>query len=301
MREYSLVEQFALVALNGQDCSHNTRAKAAAVYGIKAADMLQRLYLEETDKDILNFEKQLRDGTALVRTMSSEERRSMEKEIADILIAEGGLSEIPNLLGCDLNYYTAEVTMREYKCEETLYNSITEGLKAVVLEPGEVPLEAVSLLWLFRESGCIHDIFSQEEQRQIEERMVKLSIENPLYSIIWKQEFHSGIIQGYLNFLNFKSKLFKNPYLEGLNLLFPFFDRRKSIFIDMVILGTTVRSRRETAIDFLREQGHTCEELVVGSETILKIDNGYYRIWPTTRVGYRLPIQGVALLPVYRI
>ncbi|MFR6328786.1 MAG: hypothetical protein ACLUOI_08145 [Eisenbergiella sp.] len=37
------------------------------------------------------------------------------EEFTDILKAEGILKEIPNLLGCDMNYYTANVTMREYK------------------------------------------------------------------------------------------------------------------------------------------------------------------------------------------
>lgn len=299
MKEYSITEQFALIALNAQDSKHATQAKNVAICGIEAARIIGQLLEEEKDKDIPAFEELLKQRLEQVKKLSARERKNIETEITSILMAEGVLFTIPNLLGCDMNYYTANVTIREYKCDEELYRRITEGVKAVILEPGEVPIETVALLWLFRECGCMHDIFSVSEQEQIEARLIELSAENVLYKVIWEQEFHSSIRQAYLSFLNWKRKLFKNPYLEGINLLFPFFDRRQAIFIDMVILGTTVADRRQRTIEFLREQGHTCEELCMGEETVVKIDNGYYRIWPTTR-SYRIPIQGIELLPVYK-
>lgn len=52
----------------------------------------------------------------------------------------------------------------------------------------------------------------------------------------WEAEFHN-VFEGFMNrFVKTKSKLLKNPYLEGVNLVFPYLDRRKSVFIDMVIL-----------------------------------------------------------------
>lgn len=99
--------------------------------------------------------------------------------------------------------------------------------------------------------------------------------------------------------MNWKHKIFTNPYLEGVNLMFPFLDRRQAIFIDMVIMGTSVKDRRSAAIAFLEKNGHTCEKIKNGTETIVKVDNEYYRIFPSTR-SFKIPIQGVELLPVYK-
>lgn len=299
MKEYSIVEQFALIALNAQDVTHTTQAKTVAICGIEAAKAIQQLLIEEMDQQISQFEEVFRERMEQIRKLSRRDRKNIETQITNILMTEGVLSIIPNLLGCDMNYYSANVTLREYKCDEALYQRIVDGVRAVILEPGEVPVETVVLLWLFRECGCIHEIFSTVEQEQIEARMIELSAENILYKTIWEQEFHSRIRMTYVSFLRWKGKLFKNPYLEGINLLFPFFHRRQAIFIDMVILGTTVADRRQNTVRFLREQGHRCEELRIGEETILKIDNGYYRIWPSTR-SCRIPVQGIELLPVYK-
>ncbi|NLL75971.1 MAG: hypothetical protein GX235_01800 [Clostridiales bacterium] len=295
---YTIKEQFALVALNGQDSKNNSLAKKAAIVGIEAASILQRLLMDEL-RDIDEFKVCLEQELKGIKKISYKRSRMIESEIVAILKAEKALKEIPNLLGCDMNYYTAKIIMREYKSNEEVYQNITEGVKAIILEPGEVPEETLALLWLFRECGCMHDIFSIEEQKRVQERLIELAAENQLYKIILEQEFYSGKRQTYLNFLSWKHNLFKNPYLEGINLLFPFFDRKQAVFIDMVILGTTVKDRRENAMQFLRENGHSCEEMRIGSETLVKIDNGYYRIWPSSR-SCKVPIQGVELLPVYR-
>ena len=65
------------------------------------------------------------------------------------------LEEIPNLLGCDMNYVTASVTMREYRSNEEAYTRITEGLRAEILEDGEMTDETILMLWLLRESSCL--------------------------------------------------------------------------------------------------------------------------------------------------
>ncbi len=297
--DYTIMEQFALVALDGQDSMHNTVAKKAAVMGIAAANVLQTLLVEDVQENMNEFENRFCHQLENIKKMNGKQRRSLEKEIVSVLKVEKVLEEVPNLLGCDMNYYTANVTMREYKSNEDAYQRITESIRAVILEPGEVTEETVAVLWLIRECGCMHDIFSIEEQYKIEARLIELSAENQLYKIILGQEFHSGVRRTYLKYLDFKRNIFKNPYLEGINLLFPFFDRRQAIFIDMVILGTTVKDRRQNAMKFLRENGHSCEELRIESETMVKIDNAYYRIWPSAR-SCRIPIQGVELLPVYR-
>ena len=87
--------------------------------------------------------------------------------------------------------------------------------------------------------------------------------------------------------------------LEGVNLVFPYLDRRKSVFIDTVIFGTNVADRRAAAVEYLKKKGFAVEEIRVGSETLLKIGNIYYRIFPMTKTAYKVPIQGVNLVPAY--
>lgn len=300
MKEYSILEKFALVALNGQDSGHDTTAKKAAVLGIAAANALQELLSEGLEADAAKFADGLSEKIGTIKNMKKKQRQSVEKEIVDILTVEGILEEIPNLLGCDINYYQAGVTMKEYRSDEHEYNRVVESIRAVVLEPGEVDLETVCLLWLFRECGCIHDMFSAEEQRLVQNRLIELTSQNPLYHAIWEAEYHSGVRQAYIGFLKWKHDLFTNPYLEGVNLLFPFLDRKQAIFIDVVILGSTVQDRRKSIIEFLEKNGHHCEELRIGNEVFIKVDNNFYRIWPSSRRYYKIPVQGVELLPVYR-
>ena len=87
--------------------------------------------------------------------------------------------------------------------------------------------------------------------------------------------------------------------MEGINLLFPFLDRRQAIFIDFVVLGTSVADRRLAVLAFLSEKGHYVQEIPRGTETLLKVDNYYYQIFPMTRTYNRIPVQGADLVPVY--
>ena len=95
-------------------------------------------------------------------------------------------------------------------------------------------------------------------------------------------------------------KLFQNPYMQGVNLTFPFLERRQAVFVDFVIFGTTVSDRRTAMMSFLCEHGHFVEEVKNGTETLLKIDNIFYRIVPKTVSCQGIPVQGALLSPVYR-
>lgn len=295
MREYSLSEQFALIALNGLDCNYDSEAKKAAVLGIAAAIAIEEtLMKEKADIDLLQ------EKIRKIKKLRKQQRKKVEEKIATRLEEDGVLAEIPSLLGCDLNYYTAGVTLIEYKCLESLYQKITETIRAEILEPGEVTLETVCFLWLLRECGGMHDLFSVAEQSEIEQRLVSLRTQETVINRLLELEFHNAVRSFYLGFLRWKKNLFKNPYLEGINLLFPFLDRRQAIFIDEVILGTTVKERREAAMKFLEKNGHYCQAIELGSEHLIKIDNSYYRIWPSVRRFHNIPVQGMELLPVYK-
>lgn len=298
MKDYTLSQQYAVIGLDGQDSLHGSVPKSAAVRAIAAAKLLEKLLAEELTTG--EFETWLDTGLSEVRKLRKKDALALEKEMAACLTADGVLEEVPDLLGCDMNYYTAGIDMKAYRSDRKNYLGITERIRAEILEAGPVTAECVCLLWLLRESGCIHELFSNQEQAFLQSRMMGLCAENELTDILWKREFHNSLELTVKSFLQGKTDLFKNPYLEGVNLLYPFLDRRQSIFIDFVILGTNVEQRRLAVESFLTEKGHYVEEVKIGTETLLKIDNMYYRIWPKTVRCSRVPIQGANLVPVYR-
>lgn len=298
MKELILSQQYALLALNGQESLHPSVAKNAVLRAIAAARVLETELGRDTNS-FSEFSAALQKAVQIAKTLKKKEASQIEQEVVNALKAEELLKEVPDLLGCDMDYDTSGIELKAYLSDEISYVRIKEGLRAEILEDGPISLEYAVLLWLLRESGCIHDLFSVSEQSRVEERMTEGAAQDEQYRTLWEAEFHS-IFEGVMNrFVKTKSKLFKNPYLEGVNLAFPYLDRRKSVFIDMVILGTNVADRRAAVIEYLSKKGFTVEEIRIGSETLLKIGNIYYRIFPMTKTAYKVPIQGVNLVPAY--
>ena len=310
-KEYALSEQFAIISLDGLSCSHYSMAKGAALRGIAAAQLLEEILFGEKEgqgaaelSGAGEFQRKFEAGIDSVKKMDRKKLKALEKETSNFLLADGGLEIVPDLLGCDMNYYTAGISMKSYRSDREVYLSIVESVRAEILEEGPITMECACLLWLIRESGCIHDICSVKEQEKIQVRMTALCGEEELtdadyIGMIWRQEFHRSGEHMIKSFLKGKRELFKNPYLEGVNLLFRLLDRRQAIFVDFVIFGTTVKDRRWAMMEFLSERGHFVEETKNGNETLLRIDNAYYRVWPKTVRSYKIPIQGASLLPVY--
>lgn len=295
MKDWKLSKQYAIVALNGLESLHASMAKDAVLRGIAAAKVLE-LYIGEDDSVFL---KKLEEAVERAKSIKKKEEKELEEEMAAVLKAEGVLEIVPDILGCDMDYYTSGVELKAYRSEESEYLKIREGLRAEILEEGEISRECALLLWLFRESGCIHDLFSVEEQNKVQRRMLDMAAQDPIVQELWQSEFYSAVEKFVEKFLRTKRNLFKNPYLQGVNLVFPFLERRSAIFIDFVVFGTDVKSRRIAVMEHLVSFGHYVEEVKLGSETLLKIDNAYYRIVPGTRTAYKVPIQGANLIPVY--
>lgn len=308
MKELTLSQQYAIVAFNGLESLHPSMAKEAALRAIAAAKILEEVLREDTcastepvqnkEGDAEAFVNAVKKAVECAKSLKKRERKELETEMFTLLEADGLMEQIPDILGCDMDYYTAGVELKAYRSEEKIYLRLREGLRAEILDEGEISLECAVLLWLYRESGCIHDLFSVAEQREVQERMMDLSVKNERYKVLWQEEFHSIVENFAGKFLRAKKNLFKNPYLEGVNLIFPFLERRKAIFIDFVIFGTNVAERRTAVMEHLCKMGHYVEERKVGDETLLKIDNAYYRIFPATK-RYQVPIQGANIVPVY--
>lgn len=299
MKTYTLSQQYALVGLDGQDSTHPSMVKTAVCRGIAAARLLERIVLAEKFDEETVKEK-LESGIKEIRGMDKKGLQCLETAITEELKAAGALEEAPDILACDINYSSMNMELWAYRSDETEYGRITEGVRAEILEEGPVTLECVCLLWLFRESGCIHEIFSVKEQERLSGRMIEMAGQDPVVRMVWDSEFYRWTQRLSEKFLNAKRNLFKNPYLEGVNLLFPFLDRRQAIFIDFVVFGTDVVQRRQAIRTCLSEKGHHVDEVRNGTETLLKVDNYYYRIFPMTKVYSKVPVQGANLVPVYK-
>lgn len=298
MKELTLSQQYAVIALNGLESLHPSIAKEAVLRGIAAAKVMEGM-LQTEDCEEEKFISMLHEAVERAKYLKKNESKKIETQMAEELEKDGWMEQVPDLLGCDMDYYTAGVELKAYRSEESIYLRLREGLRAEILDEGEISLECALLLWLHRESGCIHDLFSVTEQNEVQERMLDLSVKSVKYRALWQAEFHSTLENFVGKFLKAKKKLFKNPYLEGVNLIFPFLERRKAIFIDFVVFGTNVTERRTAIMEHLCKMGHYVEEVKVGSETLLKIDNSYYRVFPFTKRAYKVPIQGANIVPVY--
>ena len=298
MKELTLSQQYAVIALNGLESLHPSIVKEAVLRGIAAAKVMEGM-LQTEDCEEEKFISMLDEAVERAKSLKKNESKKIETQMAEELEKDGWMEQVPDLLGCDMDYYTAGVELKAYRSEESIYLRLREGLRAEILDEGEISLECALLLWLHRESGCIHDLFSVTEQNEVQERMLDLSVKSVKYRALWQAEFHSTLENFVGKFLKAKKKLFKNPYLEGMNLIFPFLERRKAIFIDFVVFGTNVTERRTAIMEHLCKMGHYVEEVKVGSETLLKIDNSYYRVFPFTKRAYKVPIQGANIVPVY--
>lgn len=301
MKELVLSRQYAVIALDGLESLHPSMAKSAVIRAIAAAKVMEEVMHTEAESDPAVFILKLNEAVEGVKDLRKKDEKQIEEEMAGLLEADGLMEQIPDILGCDMDYYTAGVELKAYRSDEDTYIRIREGLRAEILEEGVISTECAVLLWLLRESGCIHDLFSVSEQDQVQRRMTDVAAENEIFRAMWQTEFHSAVESFAGRFLRAKHNLFKNPYLEGVNLIFPYLERRKAIFIDFVVFGTDVRSRRIAIMEHLSKMGHYVEEVKSGSETLLKIDNAYYRIFPTVKRAYKVPIQGANLVPVYQM
>ena len=299
MREFSLAQKYAIIGLDGVESTHSSAAKNVALRAVEAAKLLEEIWLPEESADPSQTEQNLQEGLKRVKASGKKEQKKLEEEITEALRKADVLEEVPDLLACDMDYDTAGVDIKVYRSDAETYQRIVEEIRAEILEEGPITAECAAMLWLLRESGRIYDVFAAKEQEKLAQRMREIAENWAACRILWEQEFHSSLEIFVQGFLSGKKKAFKNQYLEGINLMFPFLERRQAIFIDFVILGTTVANRRQAIMMYLSERGHFVQEVKNGTETLLKIDNSYYRVFPATKRVARIPIQGANLVPVY--
>ena len=289
MSELTLQERFALIALNAQDSLHMTTAKKAALRCIAAAEILEK-YLDAVwpDQDTLEQElKSAADG-------SSRILKQTEKEIKAILAEKNLLTEIPNLLACDLFYVTAGVNIFEYCSNVAEYTRQTEGMRAELMEDGNVTDDVICLFWLLRESGCFYDLFTRAEQGYLATRINQLYLDSHLAKQLFPIQTRHAFEAFSQKFLKKKEDIFTTPFGTGLLFACPFFERSQSIFIEADAWFSGNDKRLECVIRRLEDKGHEVHVLRAGTVPLLKVDNFHYECIPT-QIVVKAPVQGVRL------
>lgn len=324
MRELKLSQSFSMIALNAQDSKNITTIKKVALRGI-ATSVILELYLDEcfTEVDgklIMNksylknpnitlyheavlkpifskndeIKEDLNWWLNRAANLSKKHFKALEIAITDYLKNDNYMEEISSLLGCDMYYKTAGLTLKEYRSNLDEYSKIVEGFKADVLEDGELTDESIILLWLFRESGCMHDVFSNSDLEIIEKKMHNLYIKNKYYKNLYDIHINHGIEMAIKGFLNMKRNAIKTPIGTGINFILPILDRSQSIFIDTEEWFPNSKQRFDEVKKRLEEEGHIYNVVRYGDVPLIKIDNILYEAIPEAIRG-RIPIHGVRL------
>ena len=206
------------------------------------------------------------------------------------------LEEIPSLLGSDMYFDSAGVEIKAYRSNNGVFTSITENLRAEILEEGTVTDEIICMLWLLRESGCMHDFFSQNELEKINTRMHDLFRSNLWAKSLFRVQIHHGIELGIKQFLQMKSKFVKTSAGSSINFFFPFLERSQAVFIETEAWFDNSTKRLNSVLTRLKSHGHDVKVIEGGTIATIKIDNLLYEAMPHF-VMMKVPIQGMRLVP----
>lgn len=326
MTDLKLAESFAMVALNAQRSLELTMAKKVALRCMAAAVILElhlegglqnqvaqmRLKQETTGgspegtyrKTVLvplaggkrDLNQELPWWLHRVSRLSAGKLVRFERSMAASLEERGLLEQIPHLLGCDLYFHSAGVSIQEYRSHVEEYARITEFLRADVLEDGTMTDQSVCMLWLLRESGCMHDLFSRNELDQVTRKMVSLMQSRPLAKTLYPLRIRRGFEIAVKQLLQFKKRAVSTQAGSGVNFLFPILERSQAIFIDTEAMLPGPEARLRDVLTRLESKGHRVKVLSKGQVPNLKIDNLVYEAIPHAVYG-RVPIHGVRLLP----
>ncbi|MDD3428624.1 MAG: hypothetical protein PHG02_01295 [Oscillospiraceae bacterium] len=319
MTDFTLTQTYSLIALNAQDSLNLTTAKKAALRCAAAAVVLES-YLNGTlvaqKGDIFTFDACTKNDFLYAETVlpavtglgsqplsrflkaaaaiSAKRLKALERNIADSLKGVDALTEIPNLMGCDYFYCSAQVNIREYRTQETTYLAITEALRADILEDVIPTDETLCLLWLLKESGSLADVFSQTELDLVMQKIGTLLHTAPFVKTLFGTQLHHGLQLTVKAFLKSKKAFVKTPLGTGINYALPILERSQSVFIDTEAYFSNGEKRLNDVLERLALQGHSCSVLRTGEVPLLKIDNIVYEAIPDY-VGGKMPVHGVRL------
>lgn len=288
MSELSLHERFAIIALNGLQVETMTVAKKLAVRGIMAAEILEK-YLNED-----SLSKQVDMDFRKILISSKRKLKSAEERFTKELKEKGLLSVIPSILNCDMYYVTSGVEVSEYLCDSAEYTRQAEGIRAELLEDGEMSSEIIFLWWLMRESSCFYDLFSPLEIDKITQRLNEIHLNSKVAKELFNLKLQRKIEQIYAKYLKKKHEIFTTALGTGFLFIVPFFERKESVFIDVEQWFSDKDKRLSSVLDRFALKGHVVSVIRTGQTPLIKVDNIYYECIPS-QVVVKVPIQGVRL------
>ncbi|WP_339168474.1 MULTISPECIES: hypothetical protein [unclassified Paenibacillus] len=326
MMDLKLAPSFSLIALNAQRSLQMTTVKKVSLRCMAAAVILE-LYLEgcfTQSENKLTLHKEALDqshSTLYRETVlqpllqnsaevtgdlnwwlkkasrkSNHQLKKFETAISDYLQAMNLLEDIPSLIGSDMYFDSAEVEIRAYRSNMEAYTSITENMRAEILEEGPVTDQVICMLWLLRECGCMHDFFSLNELEEVNIKLHDLYQSNLWAKALFPIQIRQGVELGIKRFLALKTKFAKTFIGSSLNLIFPALERSRAVFIETESWFDNSNQRLDAVITRLMSYGHEVKVLERGSIATLKIDNLLYDAIPHF-VMMKVPIQGVRLIP----
>lgn len=291
MSNITLTRQFALIALNGLDSTHMTTAKKAALRCIMAASFLEEFIKQPfSEERSLTLSEEMKNISSASGKKLHEAENTINKELMNLRL----IKESANLLACDMNYVTANVTIREYYSDPAEYSCIKTDIYKSLMESGSVTDETICMFWLLRESGCFYDIFTESEEDRLPARINELYEQSPFAKALFLIVIQKPLEQAYHSFLRKKKEIFSTPFGTGILFACPIFERSQSVFIDVEEWFSDKDKRLAYVLDRLSTMGQEVEVLRTGQTPLLKINNLYYECIPTQVVA-KLPIQGVRL------
>lgn len=284
--DLTLSERFALIGLNGHESEHRENAKQNVLRILAVAVFLEENYDPAADK--WNFSEE-----RMKAAMKKAHKRELERAYAERLQRKQLLSTVTSLLGCDL-YYDKNIKLKNYVSDTREFECQLDLLRAEFLEEGPISEESIILVWLLLESLCFYQVFSVYEQNKITARMTSLRDESTLANALYPIKIGSLWGTVVASFLQLKSQAAATEKGKGFNFIFPFFERKQSIFIDTEEYFPNAQMRLENVLDRIASQGHVYEVLRSGVVPVVKIDNIKYELIPGAISG-RMPIHGVRL------
>lgn len=320
MSDFTLAEQFALIALDGQDALHMSVAKRMALRCTAAAAVLElqlehgfsenNEFLSTSNEQSLTLYQQTalrllapRPGEDVWRVVKRTESlrdkalKELERTVADSLMGKNLMDRVQSLLACDINFEVQSMDLQQYRAQEHEFLRLSECFRAEILEDDTMADDNVIFFWLLRESGCVHDLFSQGELATVDVQMQKAYRTNELAKSLLGLEIHKAGEAIWLSFLSAKKRAAKTDYGIGLNFIFPMFERSQSVFIDTEQLFE--ENEKFLALILERLSRHRVQVLRTGKVPLLRIDNVLYEAVPSavqvSGGGMRIPVYGARL------
>jgi len=286
MEDLKLSERFALIGLDGKESEHKSTAKQSVLKVMAVA-----IYLEDNYDSTTNTWKF--DMNGIKNAIKTSKLKVIEQQTVKSLEKKDLIGKVKSLLGCDL-YYDENIKLKEYVSDPKEFECQLDLIRAEFLEEGPISEDGIILVWLLRESLCIHDFFSNLEQDKLAIRMSELCKESSLAKALFPIEIRSVWRTIAMGYLRIKSQVALTETGKGINFIFPFLERKQSIFIETEEYFPNAQMRLQNVMDRVALQGHSCEVLRAGDVPVVKIDNIKYELVPEAII-VKMPIHGVRL------